>query len=618
MRRTSTAVRALARATWNDGITPAVNATTSKGWVGHQQRVAAATLFDATRRDGGVRTLATSSKPYAVLGGHAAARRAGANGQGAGKAGGGDGRKASGKTSWSGRARVALFGAALAYVVATHLSETDEGEEESETATVENWSGTKKVECERMVTPETTEELVRALESAKRKKMRPVGSALSPNGCAFEGKGMVSMGLLDKVVSVDAEKKTVTLQAGARVREVVEALRPHGLTLQNYASIREQQMGGFTQVGAHGTGAAIPPVDDTVVEMKIVSPSRGLVTLSAEKEPELFNLAKCGIGALGVVAELTIQCVDAHKLVEHTWTATPSEIESKHESWLREHQHIRYMWIPHTDTVVVVASNPLKPGEREPRIKSGYSEKKRVEPLVRLLREVAPNVNPANMGFGQLRDELLKVNPLNVEHVKRVNAAEAEFWKRSKGMRIDWSDQILGFDCGGQQHVLEVAFPAGELESERSAAAPLREDLQFMRELREMIEEKQIPAHAPIEQRWTSGSSSPMSPAAGSPQSLHSWVGIIMYLPTTVESEREAITQAFTRYGEQEFDKLGDKYKLRTHWAKIELPEDANRLATLRRQIREHYPVKEFNAARKYMDPYGILSNELIAGLFKN
>lgn len=618
MRRTSTVVRALARATWNDGITPAVNATTSKGWVGQQQRVAAATLFDATRRDEGARTLATSSKPYAVLGGRVAARRAGANGQGAGKEGGGDGRKASGKTSWSGRARVALFGAALAYVVATHLSETDEREEESEAATVENWSGTKKVECERMVTPETTEELVRALESTKRKKMRPVGSALSPNGCAFEGKGMVSMGLLDKVVSVDAEKKTVTLQAGARVREVVEALRPHGLTLQNYASIREQQMGGFTQVGAHGTGATIPPVDDTVVEMKIVSPSRGLVTLSAEKEPELFKLAKCGIGALGVVAELTIQCVDAHKLVEHTWTATPSEIESKHESWLREHQHIRYMWIPYTDTVVVVASNPLKPGEREPRIKSGYSEKKRVEPLVRLLREVAPNVNPANMGFGQLRDELLKVNPLNVEHVKRVNAAEAEFWKRSKGMRVDWSDQILGFDCGGQQHVLEVAFPAGELESERSADAPLREDLQFMRELREMIEEKQIPAHAPIEQRWTSGSSSPMSPAAGSPQSLHSWVGIIMYLPTTVESEREAITQAFTRYGEQEFDKLGDKYKLRTHWAKIELPENANRLATLRRQIREHYPVKEFNAARKYMDPYGSLSNELIAGLFKN
>ena len=31
--------------------------------------------------------------------------------------------------------------------------------------------------------------------------------------------------------------------------QVVEALRPHGLTLQNFASIREQAIGGFVQVG---------------------------------------------------------------------------------------------------------------------------------------------------------------------------------------------------------------------------------------------------------------------------------------------------------------------------------------------------------------------------------
>jgi L-galactono-1,4-lactone dehydrogenase len=235
-----------------------------------------------------------------------------------------------------------------------------------------------------------------------------------------------------------------------------------------------------------------------------------------------------------------------------------------------------------------------------------------------LLKEVAPDVNPENMGFGQLRDELLKVNPLDFEHVKRVNAAEAEFWKRSTGTRVDWSDQILGFDCGGQQHVLEVAFPAGELESTPPASdAPLRADLRFMRDLRRLIVENQIPAHAPIEQRWTSGSSSPMSPSAGSPNSLHSWVGIIMYLPTTVEAEREAITNAFTEYGYKEFDALGDKYELRTHWAKIEVPEDIRRLDKTRTKLREHYPVKEFNAARKYLDPYGVFTNGIIASLFK-
>lgn len=42
----------------------------------------------------------------------------------------------------------------------------------------------------------------------------------------------------------------VTVQAGCRVQQVADALKPHGLTLQNYASIREQQIGGFIQVSA--------------------------------------------------------------------------------------------------------------------------------------------------------------------------------------------------------------------------------------------------------------------------------------------------------------------------------------------------------------------------------
>jgi L-galactono-1,4-lactone dehydrogenase len=40
------------------------------------------------------------------------------------------------------------------------------------------------------------------------------------------------------------------VQAGCRVQQVADALKPHGLALQNYASIREQQIGGFTQVWA--------------------------------------------------------------------------------------------------------------------------------------------------------------------------------------------------------------------------------------------------------------------------------------------------------------------------------------------------------------------------------
>lgn len=73
--------------------------------------------------------------------------------------------------------------------------------------------------------------------------------------------------------------------------QVVEALRPHGLTLQNFASIKEQAIGGFIQVGAHGTGATIPPVDEQVVAMKLVTPALGTLELSEVRLSELLVLA---------------------------------------------------------------------------------------------------------------------------------------------------------------------------------------------------------------------------------------------------------------------------------------------------------------------------------------
>jgi L-galactono-1,4-lactone dehydrogenase len=263
-----------------------------------------------------------------------------------------------------------------------------------------------------------------------------------------------------------------------------------------------------------------------------------------------------------------MQCVPAHRLLEHTWTATHAEVDANHDAWLQAFQHIRYMWVPHTDTVVIVGSNPLPEGSEPPEPTSIFTEEAKLAPMVALLKEVAPRVDPTGLGFGQLRDELLKVAPLELQHVKRCNVAEAEFWTRNAGTRCDWSDQILGFDCGGQQHVYEIAFRTGD-----SPAKNTRADLRYMRELLEMIEAEGIPAPAPIEQRWSTGSKSPMSPVSNdgddTSPGLHSWVGIIMYLPSEVPAERDKITSAFKAYAARETELLGDKYAIRTHWAKV-------------------------------------------------
>ena len=76
-------------------------------------------------------------------------------------------------------------------------------------------------------------------------------------------------------------------------------------------------------------------------------------------------------------------------------------------------------------------------------------------------------------------------------------------------------------------------------------------DLQYMEDLLSQLEAAKIPAPSPIEQRWTCGSASHMSPASAAAQEgdsqdhLFSWVGIIMYLPAENERQRAAITKRY-------------------------------------------------------------------------
>lgn len=488
-----------------------------------------------------------------------------------------------------------------------------------------NWSGTHECTVAKFYQPETLSELEALVQEAHElgHKLRCVGSGLSPNALSFQEQGMVSLALMDKVLMIDEAKQQVTVQAGARVQEVADALRRHGLTLQNYASIREQTIGGFIQVSAHGTGAAIPPVDDTVVGLKLVTPARGTIYVTKASDPELFSLAKVGLGCLGVVAEVTLQCVPAHRLVERTFVTNAAEVKKRHAEWVTGNKHLRYMWIPSTDAVVVVQCNEegspaataaAAAGTATTGSSSGegdagqeHPHEERMEQLRALVRRsrAVPAEEVDGLSATQCRDALLAVNPLDAAWVAKVNVAEAEYWRRSAGTRVGWSDEILGFDCGGQQWVLEVAFPAGSLH------APSGADLRYMDELLTVIKRHGIAAPAPIEQRWSRGSSSGMSPAAGPPESLHSWVGIIMYLPEDEES-RKKITAAFREYARVEGKALFGKYGAVEHWAKIEVPEREEELQAMRRRLAGRYPLQAFHEARKRLDPNGILGNDLV------
>lgn len=73
-------------------------------------------------------------------------------------------------------------------------------------------------------------------------------SGLSPNGIGLSRAGMVNLALMDEVLEVDKEKKRVSVQAGIRVQQLVDGIKEYRITLQNFASIMEQQIGVIVQV----------------------------------------------------------------------------------------------------------------------------------------------------------------------------------------------------------------------------------------------------------------------------------------------------------------------------------------------------------------------------------
>ena len=168
----------------------------------------------------------------------------------------------------------------------------------------------------------------------------------------------------------------------------------------------------------------------------------------------------------------------------------------------------------------------------------------------------------------------MALGPLDLGHVKKINAAEAEAWGRAAGVVVQKdSTEILGFECGGQQWVHEVCFQCG------THSNPSLVDIDFMIKLLDKIEAQGIAAPCPIEQRWTARSSSFMSPAySENPDAIFSWVGIIMYLtspddasPAEEASSRARVAEAFAQYTELHLD-LTAEYGGVPHWAKVEVP----------------------------------------------
>ena len=114
--------------------------------------------------------------------------------------------------------------------------------------------------------------------------------------------------------------------AGTPLHVLNPALQALGLALPNLGDIDRQTISGAIATGTHGTGTRRQGIAAAVSGLTLVLADGSTLECSAEVEPEVFAAARVGLGALGVVTEVELQCVPAFRLHAKEAAASLTEL----------------------------------------------------------------------------------------------------------------------------------------------------------------------------------------------------------------------------------------------------------------------------------------------------
>ena len=197
-----------------------------------------------------------------------------------------------------------------------------------------NWTHGQKHLAEPYCLPRTEQEIVEAVRSHP--KLRVVGSGHSFNS-GVVGQATLSLDAYTGIVSLDDTQKRVRVRAGTRVREVNRLLQAHRLALVALPSHDAQSLAGILSTDVHGTGREVGFVSQSVIGLRIVD-GRGEI-LEAGPEDELFQAAIGGIGGVGIIIEVTLQCVEPFHIRQRSLRLERSRARAEMMDILAEHDH---------------------------------------------------------------------------------------------------------------------------------------------------------------------------------------------------------------------------------------------------------------------------------------
>jgi FAD-linked oxidoreductase len=424
----------------------------------------------------------------------------------------------------------------------------------------QNWGRTARIRPQRVEFPNSTAAVQRAVKAAATRGMqvKAVGAGHSFTGIAVAPGVLLDLTDLTGLVAADRETGRVTLRAGTRLHRIPGLLARYGLAMPNLGDIDRQSISGAISTGTHGTGSRFGGIATQVTGATLVTADGELLVVDESQNTELLPAIALGLGALGILVEVTLQCVPAFLL--HA-VERPEELGGVLDGLgarVSASDHFEFYWFPGTDRAMTKTNTRLP----ESAVR---------HPLPRVGKWIDDVV--VGNGLHQVACSIARTVPATVPAISR---ASVRLWGDREF--TDLSHRVFATERSVRFREMEYALPAEKVRPAFDA-------------LRTLIDDKGWRISFPVEVRFAAADELWLSTAHGR---ASGYIAVHRYWREDPTEYFEAVEQILLAHGG------------RPHWGKMHTL-DAARLS-------ERYPrFDDFVALRDRLDPDRMFQNRYLA-----
>lgn len=218
-----------------------------------------------------------------------------------------------------------------------------------------SWNENLKHEYKSLYKITSEKELQQVVKNSE--KIRVFGNKQSSADIASGAATLIDIKSYDKILSFNESKKTITVQSGIILGDLIEAIEDKGWCIPCLPDINTITVGGALATGTHGTSGKL--LSEYISSFTIILADGSLKEITANDE--IIDAYRVSLGVLGIMSTITFKC-------ESIYTLHLKEGPEKDKEWLptikerlKKHDFLRILWLPHTNRGYVITGDKINP-----------------------------------------------------------------------------------------------------------------------------------------------------------------------------------------------------------------------------------------------------------------